>query len=105
VHAHSGAVLAIHLGNGIVGSTSTDNSVSLWTVAERTVSSSASSGGQAKKKHRKLLMDLGDVGGKLKRLAVEGNGSALGICVTDSGAVSYVTDTGVVALGHISEWQ
>jgi hypothetical protein len=103
VHAHSGAVLAIHLANGIVGSTSTDNSVSLWTVAEKFASVGGS--GVGKKKHRKLMMDLGDVGGKLKRLAVEGNGSALGVCVTDTGGVSYVTDTGIVALGHISEWQ
>jgi len=112
VHAHSGAVLAIHLANGIVGSTSTDNSVSLWTVAEPNVSSNEGiRSAPTRKKHRKLLLDLGasDMGGKLKRLAVEGNGAALGICVEDYPSndrlVSYVTDTGVVGLAHISEWQ
>jgi hypothetical protein len=108
VHAHSGAVLSIHLCDGIVGSTSTDNSVSLWTIADG--QSGGANKGQAKKKHRKLLVEFGEDVGRLKRVAVEGNGSALGICIEDSVSgndrrVAYVTDTGIVALSDVSEWQ
>ena len=109
VHAHSGAVLSIHLCDGIVGSSSTDNSVSLWTISEAH-GGGANKGQQAKKKHRKLLVEFGEDVGRLKRVAVEGNGSALGICIEESVSgsdrrVAYVTDTGIVALSDVSEWQ
>ena len=105
VHAHSGAVLSVHLCDGIVGSTSTDNSVSLWTIADAQEGPS-----QAKKKHRKLVVEFGEDVGRLKRVAVEGNGSALGLCIEESirgkdRRVAYVTDTGIVALSEVSEWQ
>ena len=107
VHAHSGAVLSIHLCDGIVGSTSTDNSVSLWTIAEPP---QTTQGVNKTKKHRKLLVEFGEDIGRLKRVAVEGNGSALGICIEESVSgkdrrVAYVTDTGIVALSEVGEWQ
>ena len=100
VHGHAGAVLGLTLSNGVVGSSGTDGSVSVWKIAD------PASG--PKKKHRKLMLDLGD-SAQLKRVAVEGNGAALAVCIEDVvGAdrhVSYVTDTGVVVLSHIADWQ
>ena len=107
VHAHSGAVLSVQLCDGIVGSTSTDNSVSLWTIAEGQREGADKS--HSKKKHRKIL-EFGEDIGRLKRVAVEGNGSALGLCIEESVSgrdrrVAYVTDTGIVAVSEVSEWQ
>ena len=104
VHGHSGAVLSMSLGGGVLGSTSADGSVSLWTI----ISDQAI---PAKKKSRKLLLDIAsDIGG-LRRANVLGTGTPVGICVEDSTIpvgedrkVAYVTDTGVLVLGSLSHW-
>jgi WD40 repeat protein len=104
-HAHSGAVMAMSLGGGILGSASADGSVSLWTVVtDHAV--------PVKKKSRKLLLDIAsDVGG-LRRANVQGTGTPVAISVEDSivpvgtdRRVAYVTDTGVLVLGSLSDWQ
>jgi hypothetical protein len=98
VHAHAGAVLSLSLGGGIVGSSSTDGSISLWTVF--------SPEHQPKKRTRKLLLD--DSTGPLKRCAVEGSGVATAVCIEDATDaerhVSYITDAGVVVLTQVADW-
>jgi hypothetical protein len=79
----------------------------LWTIAEGQREGAEKS--QAKKKHRKIL-EFGEDIGRLKRVAVEGNGAALGLCIEESVSgrdrrVAYVTDTGIVAVSEVSEWQ
>jgi WD40 repeat protein len=104
-HAHSGAVMGMSLGGGILGSASADGSVSLWTIVnEQAV--------PVKKKSRKLLLNItSDVGG-LRRANVQGTGTPVAISVEDSivpvgsdRKVVYVTDTGVLVLGSLSDWQ
>ena len=98
VHAHAGAVLCLSLGGGVVGSSSTDGSISLWTVL--------SPENQPKKRTRKLLLD--DSAGPLKRCAIEGAGVATALCVEDATDaerhVSYVTDAGVAVLTQVTDW-
>ena len=87
VHAHAGAVLASSINGGLVGSTSTDGSVALWTVDS----------GRKKKKSRKHAVLAEMTSETLNRTAVEGGGAGLGICVEEEGKrVVYVTDTGLV---------
>ena len=98
-HAHSGAVLALSLGGGIVGSSATDGSVSLWTIsADQTL--------HPRKKSRKILLEES---GHLKRSAVQGSGAATALCVEAATPgperlVAYATDTGVVALASVADW-
>lgn len=103
VHAHAGAVLSMSLGGGVVGSTSADGSVSLWTVVNDQAL-------PAKKKSRKLLLDLGAETGGLKRAGVEGSGAAICISVESllgfaDKKLAYATETGVLVLSSFSEFQ
>jgi hypothetical protein len=100
VHAHSGAVLGMALGSGVLGSASADGAVALWTVSQETVPSN-----QAKKKSRKLLLDMHGING-LRRAVADGTGTPVAVAVEDSvgGDVAYVTDTGVLVVAPRAEW-
>jgi WD40 repeat protein len=100
VHAHSGAVLSMSLGGGVVGSSSADGSVALWTIVSE-------QGAPVKKKSRKLLLELSNEIGGLKRSGVEGSGAAICVAV-DSGdserRFAYATETGVLVLSSFNDF-
>ncbi len=105
VHSHSGAVLSVSLNEGLVASSGTDGSVSLWSLLTK-----ADGDSHPKKKFKKLAMletdnIISSTSANLKRMAVEGSGAALCINIEDATNekhVAYVTDTGLAVLTPIS---
>jgi hypothetical protein len=102
-HGHTGGVLGMSLGSGVLGSSAADGSVCLWNIAGDKVHAA----NPIKKRSRKLLADMPAGGPELRRTRAEGSGLPVAISIEDfvGGDVAYVTDTGVLALGSRLDWQ